>query len=294
MILVSTNDLHKTPIMVSIVKSSRIDSRKQGPFLIIFLNDEKTLNSLEGNDYLYLAHLLIENDKDADTSFTVIQSSGRFFSSGANFSSIVKENGKNNKDGELPKWAAAFLSRNTYVTTAFINHSKPLICCLNGPAVGLSAAIVMLCDIVYVMNNKVYLQFPFAKIGLVTEGAVAVTLPLKIGYARAQNVLFFNKRVTYDMLENTVSVKNYELDDWQQFNARVLEDLGKDVKNINMASIIGMKALIKETWKGHLLQANVSEVTDAMPFWIEGIPQSNFNKLLKKAESRKNKLKPKL
>ncbi|CDO92865.1 unnamed protein product [Kluyveromyces dobzhanskii CBS 2104] len=276
--------------MVVIAKSPRIESRKDGLFFIIQFTDEKTLNSLDGNDYLYLAHLLLENDKDPETGFTVLQSSGRFFSSGANFSSITAQNAQNSS-GELPNWVSAFLSRNTYVTNAFIVHSKPIVCCLNGPAVGLTAAIVMLCDIVYSMNDKVYLQFPFAKIGLVTEGSTSITLPLKIGYARAQNILFFNKPLTYDVLENTVSVKNYQLDDWRIFNRQSLDDLKTNVEGLNLSSMIGMKKLIKETWMQHLHRANVSEVTDAMPFWIDGIPQSNFLKLLTKAESNRSKSK---
>lgn len=274
--------------MVVIAKSPRIEYRKEGIFFIIQFTDQKKLNALDGNDYLYLAHLLVENDKDPETAFTVLQSSGRFFSAGADFSSIRKEN-THNSDGTLPKWASAFLSRNTYVTNAFIVHSKPIICCLNGPAVGLSAAIVMICDIVYCMNDKVYLQFPFVKIGLVTEGSTSITLPLKIGYARAQNTLFFNKPLTYDILEDSVSLRNYQLDDWKQFNEQALSDLKKDVKGLNLTSIIVMKKLIKETWMQHLLRANASEVTDAMPFWIDGIPQSNFLKMLKRAEANRSK-----
>ena len=232
--------------MVIIEKSPKIEHRVGGPFSIITFVDEKTLNSMDGNDYLYLAHLLVETDKNPDVSFTVLQSRGRFFSSGANFSSIATQQKVKSENGELPKWASMFMSRNAYVTNAFVTHSKPLICCLNGPAIGLSAALVMLCDIVYSMNDKVYLQLPFAKIGLVTEGCISITLPLKLGYSRAQQILFFNKPVTYDLLEGTVSLKNYDMSDWKEFNEATLQDLKQDLKGLNLASIIGMKSLIKD------------------------------------------------
>lgn len=275
--------------MVAIVKSPRIEYRVEPPFFIIQFIDDEKLNALDGNDYMYLAELMLESDKNDTVSITVLQSSGRFFSAGASFTSIAKEYKSNSKYGEVPKWSSLFLSRNVYVTNAFIKHRKPIVCCLNGPAIGLSAAIVMLCDIVYCMNEKVYLQFPFAKIGLVTEGSVSITLPLKLGYAQAQRVLYFNKPVTYDMLENHVSTKNYKMDDWKQFNRATLEDLRKDLKHLHLSCLIGMKSLIRETWVHHLNRANVQEVTEAMPYWIDGVPQSTFTKMMLGAK-KKSKL----
>ena len=96
----------------------------------------------------------------------ILQSTGRFFSSGADFKGIARAQ---MDDGvkyasETSKWLSNFVARNVYVTDAFIKHSKVLVCCLNGPAIGLSAALVALCDIVYSINDKVYLLYPLSLI----------------------------------------------------------------------------------------------------------------------------------
>lgn len=268
--------------------SGRIEYRVEAPFFIIRLNDARRLNSLTGNDYLYLAQLLEKSDKDDTVYFTILQSSGRFFSSGADYLSIAKAQESGRDEPELNKWLSNFVSRNVYVTDMFARHSKILICCLNGPAIGLSAALCLLCDIVYSMNEDVYLLFPFVSLGLVTEGATSVTLPWKLGNNATYQSLMFNEPIRYDKLKGKVVTKNYGMNNADQFNTAVLEELGQKCKGIYLPSVLGIKKLLMSNIRAQLDRANSVEVNDALKYWVKGEPQRRFKELSNK--ERKHKL----
>ena len=183
--------------------SQKVTYFKQKPFFVIQLNSPETLNALTYDDYIYITTLLEISENDPECFFTVLQSSGRFFSSGADFNSIPPSKDGTSKSQGTPRdpdkvqmWLENFLCKNQYITQAFIRHPKILVSCLNGPAIGLSAAIVLMSDLVYALNiDETYLQFPFSKLGLSNEGAVSWTLPRKFGRNRSFEKLLFAQRI---------------------------------------------------------------------------------------------------
>ncbi|GAV54121.1 hypothetical protein ZYGR_0AK06230 [Zygosaccharomyces rouxii] len=259
-----------------------------GSVSIIRINRAKTLNSMSGNDYIKLAELVDRADNESNTVFTLLQSSGRFFSSGADFTSIAQVSESKTGESELKKWLDNFLSRNSYVTSVFNRHKKILICCLNGPAVGLSAALCVLCDIVYAMNDQVYLKFPFVELGLVMEGGTSVTLPLKLGSSRTMETILFNKNLNYDDLKGTIVTRNYDMKDTQEFNQRVIMDLKKRADDVYLPSILGIKKLLAANYSDKVHRANSAETSDAMVSWVHGEPQRRFKIL--KSKTRKHKI----
>lgn len=271
------------------LKSSKMSHRIDGLFFVITFTDPQSLNSFSGTDFLYLAHLLEIADKCDSVSFTVLQSSGRFFSAGADVSNIerVQAAARREPGGMLGQWLSEFVSRNLFVTHTFATHSKVLVCCLNGPAIGLTAAVVMLCDIVFSMNDKVYLLFPFANLALVTEGALSVTLPLKLGYNTANDILLFAKPVRFDQLIDKVIVRNYNMSDTETFNTQVMADLHDMTAGLYQASFAGIKRLLRGPFNSELKRANVDEVNDALQFWVKGAPQQRFQEVGSKKRKHK-------
>ena len=76
------------------------------------------------------------------------------------------------KQAESPKQASeksAHILRN-YVAS-FIEYPKPLILALNGPAVGIGATVIPLCDFVF-MSSRATLRTPFASTAQAPEGTV--------------------------------------------------------------------------------------------------------------------------
>lgn len=103
---------------------------------------------------------------------------------------------------------------------------------MNGPAVGLSASLVALCDIVYSKNDSVFLLFPFSNLGFVAEVGTSVTLAQKLGINSANEHLIFSSPVLFEELLGTMITKNYQLIDTDSFNKKVLKDLKQDVKGL--------------------------------------------------------------
>ncbi|AQZ16812.1 DCI1 (YOR180C) [Zygosaccharomyces parabailii] len=259
-----------------------------GRIFCISINDPKQLNSLSFQDFNRIGQLLEQADNDEQVLVTILQSTGRFFSAGGKVGDVQK------MELEVSEHPERLLGRladpNVYLVNTFAKHRKLLICCLNGPAVGMTASLVMLCDVLYAKNDSVYLLFPFTSLGFVPEGGSSVTLPWKLGINTAYEHLVFSTPISLEELMNTGTViRNYTIEDTDQFNARVIDDVKKALPQMQMQSLLGIKNLLKsqkeQTW---LLKAQAAETNETLPFWSSGEPFQRFRELQK--GSRRHKL----
>ncbi len=69
----------------------------------------------------------------------------------------------------------------TFVNT-FIQFKKPIIAAVNGPAIGLGASILPLCDVIWA-NEKAWFQTPYTIFGQTPDACSSVTFPLIMGVA---------------------------------------------------------------------------------------------------------------
>jgi 2-(1,2-epoxy-1,2-dihydrophenyl)acetyl-CoA isomerase len=67
---------------------------------------------------------------------------------------------------------------------------KPMIAEVRGYAMGAGAGLALFCDTI-VMGEGAVLGFPFPKVGLAPDFAIAHTLPKRIGFARARQALLY-------------------------------------------------------------------------------------------------------
>ncbi|CAI4051819.1 hypothetical protein SKDZ_15G3260 [Saccharomyces kudriavzevii ZP591] len=270
--------------------SERVDYHIDGHFFIIKLNDPKHLNSLTFEDFVYIALLLQKANTIDSVLFTVLQSSGKYFSSGGKFSAVNELNGEEggNEVEKISKLVSAISSPNVFVANAFAAHKKILICFLNGPAIGLSASLVALCDIVYSQNDSVFLLFPFTNLGFVAEVGTSVTLIQKLGINSANEHMIFSSPISFKELLGTIVTKNYQLNDTETFNKNVLEDLKQNVRWLYPKSILGMKDLLHNQMKQELIKSQAMETNGTLPFWASGEPFKRFQQLQK--GNRRHKL----
>lgn len=69
----------------------------------------------------------------------------------------------------------------TFVDT-FIQFRKPIVAAVNGPAIGLGAAILPLCDVVWA-NEKAWFQTPYMSYGQTPDACSSFTFPRIMGLA---------------------------------------------------------------------------------------------------------------
>lgn len=73
----------------------------------------------------------------------------------------------------------------------FIQFKKPIIVAVNGPAIGLGASILPLCDVVWA-NEKAWFQTPYTTFGQSPDGCSTVMFPKIMGGA---SVSTFKKKI---------------------------------------------------------------------------------------------------
>ncbi|RCK63508.1 3,2-trans-enoyl-CoA isomerase [Candida viswanathii] len=245
---------------------------------VITLNNPKKLNALSIPQYDTICKLLERANAEEDTVITLLQSTGRVFSAGANADSIVGQ------DAELETWLNMSVAKQTFLVQTFLAHKKILAVALNGPVIGLSAAFVALCDLVYVHNAaKTFFLTPFANIGILAEGGTSATLPMRVGWSRAAEALLLSKRISGDDLQRAGFFnKDYkgQFKSAEEFNEVVLKELLDATENLHEDSIIQNKELLKAIFKPKISEVNSQEVSRGVYKWTSGVPMDRFKKLL--------------
>ncbi|CAI9181601.1 unnamed protein product [Rangifer tarandus platyrhynchus] len=96
-----------------------------------------------------------------------------------------------NRKREGARMAEAIRS---FVNT-FIQFTKPIIVAVNGPAIGLGASILPLCDLVWA-NEKAWFQTPYTTFGQSLDGCSTVMFPKIMGGASANEMLLCVRKLT--------------------------------------------------------------------------------------------------
>lgn len=255
----------------------------RGKVAVITINVPQKLNALNSAGYLLLGKHMEAADAEEDTVVTLIQSSGRFFSAGADFSdSAISTDDKKPFDHEF--WLGRFVGRNTWITDLFHNHRKVLVTALNGPVIGLSAGLVAHSDLIYsIDDSKVYVLAPFSNLGLVAEGAASATLFLRLGWSKASEAILFSRPIPGAELSKlgfiNKSYGDHKFKSTEEFNKKVYDDVVAQFEGLYEPSILANKQLLKANRDKLVLSANSTEAVEGFRKWQEGAPQRRFKQL---------------
>ncbi|KAJ9612366.1 dodecenoyl-CoA isomerase [Cladophialophora chaetospira] len=258
--------------------------RQQGRVAIITLNLPKKLNAMSQPYYYRISCLLRDIAENPDISVTVLTGNGRFFSAGANVTSTRPGGGPDlNKDAVRNDILKGFVANNLDITRSFYTHPKILIGALNGPTVGLSAALLGFCDFIYATPHT-FLLTPFSSLGLVAEGGASYGLVQRMGISKANEALIMSRRIPCDELVACGFVNKVfsgkDQNDSDGFLKQVLAEVDDKLgEHLNQESIVKIKQLVRAPYLEALEAQGVREVMEGMKRFVVGAPQEEFKKI---------------
>ncbi|KAL1843692.1 hypothetical protein VTJ49DRAFT_392 [Mycothermus thermophilus] len=263
--------------------ASPIKIEYRGRVAVVTIDNPKKLGALDSAGYYDLAQALREIATHDEVYITLLIGTGRFFSAGADVT-LSRDTPSTQTPAELRKaLLASFVANNLNAANAFYTHPKILVVGLNGPVIGLSAALVSCADFIYAAPHT-FLLTPFASLGLVAEGAASRALVQRLGPARANEALIMSKRITCEELLaagflNKVFTEVKEGED-EKFKQLVLREIDERLgEHLVGESLLGIKKLIRKPERDILDASNVAEVFAGWERFASGVPQEEFRKI---------------
>lgn len=140
-----------------------------------------------------------------------------------------------------------------YMIQAFIRFPKLLVGIINGPAIGIGATMIALCDILYA-SETAYFYTPFTSLGLCPEGCSSVTFPKILGTSKANEMLMLNHKMSvHEALQFGFISSIYK-------NIQEVWEKLEQIQNLPLGSIIKSKMLTRKFTVHELEAANNTEI----------------------------------
>lgn len=171
--------------MLSVERRDRI--------LTITLERPDQLNAVNTALHTELSRIFVDVKNDPDADVVVLTGRGRAFSAGGDLDwmqdaiddpTLFEMAGREAKD----------------IVFGQLDLDKPLICRMNGHAIGLGASLACLCDIV-IASDRAKIGDPHVSVGLVAGDGGALIWPQLVGYAKARHYLFTGDTMTAEEAE---------------------------------------------------------------------------------------------
>src|SRR5262245_21872028 len=161
---------------------------REGRLLRITFNRPDAMNAVNLTLHDELAEAFWFCQADTESDLIVLTGAGRAFSAGGDLDHLQR----NAENPHLFDHEARMAKRIVYT---MLDIDKPIVCRLNGHAVGLGATIALLSDII-IGAEGAKIGDPHVGLGLVAGDGGAVIWAQRIGLARAKEYLFTGELLT--------------------------------------------------------------------------------------------------
>lgn len=168
--------------------TDHVEIARDGGVQTLRLNRPEKLNALTRDMYRALSDALEAGDRDDDVRAHVFLGADGVFTAGNDIADFL---GAAQAQGGMEEHVTDVL-RFIFLLPVV---KKPMIAAVDGPAVGVGTTLLFHCDLVYA-SERASFQTPFLDLGLVPEGGSSMTMPARMGYARAFEMLVLGE--TYD------------------------------------------------------------------------------------------------
>jgi len=260
---------------------------KRGNIAIIKLNKPKKLNAVSAQDWFDIACHMHDIAADDKITITVLTGEGRFFSAGADVTTPRAAPSDASKEHPRKAPLHTGVPQNLHITHAFYTHPKILVAALNGPAVGLSAALAAHADFIYAAPHT-FLLTPFSSLGLVSEGLAAQTFVQRMGIGKANEALLQSKKLSCEELVQCGFINKVidaGIDPKKEgyadaFLEKVLAEVEDRMgDHLSHSSMLEIKKLIRQPYQRDYDAQGVHEVMGLMNRFLAGIPQKEFARM---------------
>lgn len=165
-----------------------IEMAREGRLLRITLNRPDALNAVNLQLHDDLAEAMWFAQIDTGSDVVVLTGAGRAFSAGGDLDHIEH----NARNPHLFDHETRVAKR---IVSTLLDIDKPVICRLNGHAVGLGATLALLCDVIFAAEGA-KIGDPHVGLGLVAGDGGAVIWAQRIGLTRAKEYLLTGDLLT--------------------------------------------------------------------------------------------------
>ncbi|WP_336968671.1 enoyl-CoA hydratase/isomerase family protein [Sphingobium aromaticiconvertens] len=156
--------------------------------LVLTLNRPDALNAVNLELHDELPEALAFAGRDRGSDVVLLTGAGRAFSAGGDIAHMEH----NAANPHLFDHEARQAKR---IVFALLDIEKPVVCRMNGHAVGLGASVALLCDIIFAADTA-KIGDPHVGIGLVAGDGGAVVWTQRIGLAKAKEYLLTGELLT--------------------------------------------------------------------------------------------------
>jgi enoyl-CoA hydratase len=158
-----------------------------GPVRVVTMNRPNSMNAADAVMHRELADVWELLATDAGCRAVVLTGAGRAFSAGGDLPRMVETQ-------QDPAVQDAVFDEARRIVLGMLALPQPVVAAVNGPAVGLGASLVALCDLA-VASESAYLADPHLAVGLVPADGAAMLWPLTMGLMRAKEYVFSGARI---------------------------------------------------------------------------------------------------
>ncbi|KAK1790253.1 hypothetical protein P4O66_013988, partial [Electrophorus voltai] len=164
--------------------------KKQDGFTHILFSTKTSENNSLNPDVMKEVQSAMATASADDSKLVLLSAVGSVFCFGLDFIYFIRRLTDDRKRESI-KMAETI---RTFVNT-FIQFKKPIVVAVNGPAVGLGASILPLCDVIWA-NEKAWFQTPYTTFGQTPDACASVTFPHIMGVASASEMLLSGRKLT--------------------------------------------------------------------------------------------------
>ena len=155
---------------------SDIIAERSASILRIQLNRPEKKNAMTSGMYLSLADMLNSAAKDDQIKVVLWHGAGDSFCAGNDIEDFVK-----NPPGPGESPQASLMD-------SFLNFYKPIVVAVQGMVIGGGTTMLTHCDYVFAGESAKF-QMPFVNLGVVPEFGSTCSLPARMGYIRAAELI---------------------------------------------------------------------------------------------------------